>query len=77
MRYRTLKRIAAFSEKRAKRSTIERARKKQRDADEIKTWEKELEIAYGRVSVMVMHAVSYAHKLMLLADSGGRGHPHC
>jgi hypothetical protein len=50
-RRRTLKGIAAFSEKRAQRSMIERARKKQVDADEIKTWDKELHMAYERFSV--------------------------
>jgi arsenate reductase-like glutaredoxin family protein len=49
---RTLKSIAAFSEQRAKRSTIERTRKKQRDADEIKRWERELKMGYEHVSVV-------------------------
>jgi hypothetical protein len=77
MRRSTLKRIVAFSEKRARRSTIKRARKKQKDADEIKTWKKELEMAYERVSVMATPAVSYAHELMLIADSGGHRHSRC
>jgi hypothetical protein len=77
MRCRTLKRIAAFSEKRAKRSTIKRAHKKHKDADEIKKWEKDLGMVYERVSVMTTHAISFAHKLMLLADCGGHGHSHC
>jgi hypothetical protein len=51
VRRRTLKGIAAFSEERAKRSTFDRARKKQSDADEIKKWEKELKMAFERFSV--------------------------
>jgi arsenate reductase-like glutaredoxin family protein len=50
-RRRTLKNIAAFSEERAKRSTFERIRKKQSDADEIKKWEKELKMSYERFIV--------------------------
>jgi hypothetical protein len=57
---RTLKGIAAFSEKRAQRSMIERARKKQRDADEIKKWEKELDMVYERFSV-IQHLLSHFH----------------
>jgi hypothetical protein len=49
--YRVLKSIAAFSEERANRSFLERARKKESDADEIKKWKKELEMAYERFSV--------------------------
>jgi hypothetical protein len=49
---RTVRGIAAFSEQRAKRSTIERTRKKQRDADEIKRWERELNMGYEHVSVV-------------------------
>jgi hypothetical protein len=49
-RCRTLKSIAAFFENRAQRSTIKRAHE-QSDADEIKTWEKELHMAYERFSV--------------------------
>jgi hypothetical protein len=71
MRCRTLKRIAAFSERRAKRSIIERARKKQRDADEINKWEKELKMTYECVSVMATYAISYAYELMSIEDSGG------
>jgi hypothetical protein len=50
---------------------IERARKKQRDADEIKTWEKELTMGYERVSMLATPAIPYAYKLMLIADFGG------
>jgi hypothetical protein len=76
-RRRTLKSIAAFSEKRAKRSTIERARKKQVDADEIKTREKELNTGYERVSVVATPTISCAYKLMLIADFGGHQLSHC
>jgi hypothetical protein len=51
VRYRILENIAAFSEKRANRSFFERARKKESDAEKIKKWEKELEMAYERFSV--------------------------
>jgi hypothetical protein len=51
VRYRTLDNIVAFSEKRANRSFLERARKKESDADKIKKLEKELEMAYERFSV--------------------------
>jgi hypothetical protein len=50
-RCRTLENIAAFSEKRAQRSTIERAHE-QSDTDEINTWEKELDMAIERLSVI-------------------------
>jgi hypothetical protein len=76
-RCRTLESIAAFSEKRAKRSRIERTRKKRRDADEIKTWEKELKMYYERVSMLATPAVSYAYELMLNVDSGGHRYSHC
>jgi hypothetical protein len=52
-----LKSVAAFSEKRAQRSTIERVVKKRRDADEIKRWEKELKMGYERVSVAAIPIV--------------------
>jgi hypothetical protein len=68
---RTLKGIAAFSEKRAKRSRIERTRKKRRDADDIKTWEKELDTGYEHVSGMATPDTSRAYKLMLIVDFGG------
>jgi hypothetical protein len=68
---RILKGIAAFSEKRVKRSTFERKRKKQRDADEIQTWDKELEMGYERVSMIATPGISYAYELMLIVDSGG------
>jgi hypothetical protein len=58
VRYRTLEKIVAFSEDRANRSFFERVRKKESDADEIKRWEKELEMAYERFSVgnyLVLH----------------------
>jgi hypothetical protein len=51
MRYRVLNSIAAFSEERANRSFFERERKKEGDADEIKKWKKELDMAYERYSV--------------------------
>jgi hypothetical protein len=70
-RRRTLKGIAAFSEKRAKRSTIERTRKKQVDADEIKKWEKELDTGYEHVSGISTPTTSSAYKLMLIVDFGG------
>jgi hypothetical protein len=51
VRYRILENIAAFSEKRVNRSFFERVRKKESNADKIKKWEKELEMAYERFSV--------------------------
>jgi phosphoglycolate phosphatase-like HAD superfamily hydrolase len=46
-----LKSIAAFTKERAERSTFDRIRKKQSDADDIKKWEKELTRAIERFSV--------------------------
>jgi hypothetical protein len=74
---RTLKSVAAFSEKRAQRSTIERALKKQVDADDTKRWEKELKMGYERVSVMATFVLSYAYVLMLIVDSDGYRHSRC
>jgi hypothetical protein len=51
VRYKILENIATFTEKRSKWSFFKRARKKQSDADEIKKWEKELEMAYERFGV--------------------------
>jgi hypothetical protein len=48
-----LQTIAAFTKERAERSTCDRIRKKQSDADEIKKWDKELTRAYERFSVGV------------------------
>jgi hypothetical protein len=75
-RRRTLKNIAAFSEERAKRSTFERTRKKQSDADEIKRWEKELRMAYERFSVAKTLDMAYAYDLMLISDACSIGHRH-
>jgi hypothetical protein len=47
----TLKSIAVFTKERAERSTFDRIRKKQSDADDIKKWEKELTRAFERFSV--------------------------
>jgi hypothetical protein len=46
-----LESIAAFTKERAERSTFDRIRKKQSDADDIKKWEKELTRAFERFSV--------------------------
>jgi hypothetical protein len=48
---RTLKSIAGFTKEMAGRSTFDRMRKKQSDADAIKNWEKELTRAFERFSV--------------------------
>jgi hypothetical protein len=50
---RILESIAAFTKERVERSTFDRIRKKQSDADEIKKWDKELTRAYERFSVGV------------------------
>jgi hypothetical protein len=75
-RRRTLKNIAMFSEERAKRSTLERTRKKQSDADEIKKWEKELRMAYERFSVTKTLCMPYTHDLMLTSDACSVEHRH-
>jgi hypothetical protein len=67
VRRRTLKGITAFSEERAKRSTFDRARKKQSDADEIEKWEKELKMVYERFSVTTKCAMPFAYALMLIS----------
>jgi hypothetical protein len=51
---RTLESIAAFTKKRAERSTFDRIRKKQNDADDIKKWDKELTRAFERFSVCIV-----------------------
>jgi hypothetical protein len=76
MRRRTLRKIAAFSRQRAERWTFERALKKQRDADEIKRWEQELNLVYERFSVIRTPAMSYVHELMLIPDACSIGHRH-
>jgi hypothetical protein len=48
---RALKNIAALLKERAKRSIPEQAHK-QSDADEIKKWEKQLDMAYERFNVI-------------------------
>jgi hypothetical protein len=65
---RTLKSIAAFSKERAERSTLERLRKKQNDADDIKKWEKELTRAFERFTVCQMQLFSYMINPKLLED---------
>jgi hypothetical protein len=52
--YRSLESIAAFTKERAERSTFDRIRKKQSDADDIKKWEKELTRAFERFSVRLV-----------------------
>jgi hypothetical protein len=74
MRRRTLKNIAAFSEERAKRTTLEQARKKQSDADEIKRWEKELTRSFERFGVAKTLDMSYAYELMSISDLSTVGH---
>jgi hypothetical protein len=44
--------IAAFTKERVERSTWDRIRKKQSDADDIKKWDKELTRAYERFNVV-------------------------
>jgi hypothetical protein len=51
VRRRVLKNIAAFMEERTKKSIPERAHK-QSDADKIKKWEIELDMAYERFNVI-------------------------
>jgi hypothetical protein len=48
---RILESIAAFTKERVERSTWDRVRKKQSDADDIKKWDKELTRAYERFNV--------------------------
>jgi hypothetical protein len=48
---RTLQGIAAFSKKRAERSTLGRWRKKQSDIDDIRKWDTELTRAFERFNV--------------------------
>jgi hypothetical protein len=50
---RTLQGIAAFSKKRAERSTLGRWRKKQSDMDDIRKWDTELTRAFERFNVCV------------------------
>jgi hypothetical protein len=57
-----LKSIAAFTKERAERSTFDRIRKKQSDADDIKKWDKELTRAFERFSVCF--ASSLVHNLI-------------
>jgi signal recognition particle GTPase len=58
---RTLESIAAFTKERAERSTFDRIRKKQSDADDIKKWDKELTRAFERFSVCFISGLN--HKL--------------
>jgi hypothetical protein len=48
-----LESIAAFTKERVERSTWDRVRKKQSDADDIKKWKEELTRAYERFNVGV------------------------
>jgi hypothetical protein len=61
-----LKSIAAFTKERAERSTFDRIRKKQSDADDIKKWDKELTRAFERFSVCFVS--SLVHNLTHQAD---------
>jgi hypothetical protein len=49
-----LKSIAAFTKEMAERSWVERIRKKQSDADDIKKWEKELTRAFELFTVCIV-----------------------